>query len=132
MVLKSNRFWLVVLGVLLALSALAAWFIATRTVPAAQEEIGPVAVITLDGQEVERIDLGAVTGEYTLSYTGKSGITNVVEVKPGKIRVREATCPDQICVYQGWITESVMPIVCLPNSLIISIASGESEVDGLA
>ena len=112
---KSNRFWLLLLGAILALSAAGALYVYTRT-PA-----GTTAVITLDGQEVGRVDLSAVTQTYTLTYTGQSGLTNTVEIAPGKIRVLEADCPDQICVHQGWIETGVTPIVCLPNSLSIQI-----------
>ncbi len=125
MKIKSNRFWLGILGGLLVLCAAAALFIFTRT------STGTVAVITLDGAEAARIDLSAVTQDYTISYTGKSGITNLVEISPGKIRVREADCPDQVCVRQGWIETGVAPIVCLPNSLVIQITgASDPEIDG--
>lgn len=122
---KSNKFWLALLGALLVLSALAALLL-WRQVPK-----GTVAVVTLDGQEVHRVDLSNVTQGYTLSYTGKSGVTDVVEVAPGAIRVRESDCPDQICVHQGWIRTGVAPIVCLPNSLTITIKGGDTGLDGV-
>lgn len=122
----SNRFWLILLAVILAGSALAAVFLFSR-VPT-----GSTAAIYLDGKLVDRIDLSTVTEAYTLTYTGKSGITDVVEVAPGKIRVKEADCPDQVCVHQGWIETGVVPIVCLPNALVIQIEDGsaEPEIDG--
>lgn len=129
MILKkplSNRFWLILLAVVMAGSALAAWLVFSRT------PSGSTAVIYLDGEEVNRIDLSAVTEAYTLTYTGKDGITNVVEAAPGKIRVKEATCPDQVCVHQGWIENGVVPVVCLPNALVIQIEDGSAapEIDG--
>lgn len=122
----SNRFWLILLGVIVAGSALAAWLLLAR-VPT-----GSIAAIYLDGELVERIDLAAVTESYTRTYTGKSGITDVVEVARGKIRVKEADCPDQVCVHQGWIETGVVPVVCLPNALVIQIEDGsaEPEIDG--
>lgn len=123
---KSNKFWLGVLATLLVISALGAWLVMTRT------GTGTTAVITLDGTEVERIDLARVTQTYTLSCTGKSGITNVVEVQPGAIRVKEADCPDRICVKQGWIRTGVAPLVCLPNALTITIEGGDSGLDGMS
>lgn len=122
---KSNKFWLALLAAILAVSAAAAVFVYTRT------PSGTVAVVTLDGQEVHRVDLSWVSEGYALSYTGKNGITNVVEVSPGAIRVREADCPDQICVRQGWIRTGVAPIVCLPNSLVIEIKNGGGDIDGV-
>lgn len=122
----SNRFWLILLTVVVSGSALAAWLLFSRV------STGSTAVIYLDGEQVNRIDLSAVTESYTLTYTGKSGITDVVEVAPGKIRVKEATCPDQVCVHQGWIKNGVAPLVCLPNALVIQIEDGstEPEIDG--
>ena len=122
----SNRFWLILLGVIVAGSALAAWLLLSRV------STGSIAAIYLDGELVERIDLAAVTESYTRTYTGKSGITDVVEVARGKIRVKEADCPDQVCVHQGWIETGVVPVVCLPNALVIQIEDGSAEpaIDG--
>lgn len=114
----SNRTWLLILAAVMALCALAAALVFSRA------PRGSVAVVTLDGVEVHRVDLKTVDEGYTLSFTGQSGITNVVEVAPGEIRVREATCPDRVCVRQGWIKNGVAPIVCLPNRLVIEITSG--------
>lgn len=114
----SNRTWLFILAAVMALCALATVLVFSRA------PRGSVAVVTLDGVEVHRVDLKTVDEEYTLSFTGRSGITNVVEVAAGQIRVREASCPDQVCVRQGWIKNGVAPIVCLPNRLVIEITSG--------
>lgn len=116
----SNRTWLLILGALLALSLVAA------TAVFFLSPSGTTAVITLNGTEVERVDLSQVRETYTRRFTGESGITDVVEIAPGRIRVREADCPDQVCVRQGWIENSVAPIVCLPNRLVIEI-QGETD-----
>ncbi len=122
----SNKTWLLILGGLLALSAAAAALLYART------PSGTVAVVTLDGAEVHRVDLSQVTESYELSFTGESGITDVVEVAPGKIRVLQADCPDQVCVRQGWIETGVAPIVCLPNRLVIEITGGpDAGIDGV-
>lgn len=123
---RSNRFWLCLLGALLALSLGGAWLLRGLTAP------GTVAVITLDGAEVERVDLSAVTREYTLSFTGERGLTNVLQVVPGNIRVLEADCPDQVCVHQGWIGTGAAPIVCLPNQLVIKLENApRGGLDGV-
>lgn len=111
----SNRFWLLVLGSLVLLSGIAAGILFFGRKP------GSMACIYLDGALQTQIDLSTVTEPYTLSYTGSSGITNLVEVAPGKIRVQKADCPDQICVHQGWIQTSIQPVICLPNALVIQI-----------
>lgn len=116
----SNRFWIILLGAVLAVSAAVAVYFAVRpTAP------GDTAVIYLDGKLVEQVDLSRVTENYTKEYTGLSGLTNKVEFAPGTVRVLEATCPDQICVYQGWVEAGDFPIACLPNSLIIHVVAAE-------
>ncbi len=117
---KSNRFWLILLGVVLAVSAAAAIYLLTR--PAAP---GDTALVYLDGQQVDRVDLSKVTENYTKEYTGQSGLANPVEFGPGMVRVAEATCPDQVCVYQGWVEADGFPSACLPNTLIIQVIAAE-------
>ncbi len=105
---------------LLLLAAASALFLLTR-----RGESGElVARISLDGAVVEEIDLSALTQPKTLTVTGKSGLQNTIVAEPGRIYVREADCPDQICVHQGAITDGTVPIVCLPNHLIIELIGG--------
>jgi len=54
---------------------------------------------------------------------------NTVEVEAGRVRVSQADCPDQICVRQGWISDGTVPIVCLPNQLIVQIEGGGKRLD---
>lgn len=67
--------------------------------------------IRLDGTEEPKI----------LTVTGENGCVNRIEVKPPGIRVLSASCPDQICVKQGFIRDSGLPITCLPNRLVIRL-----------
>ena len=92
----------------------------------------PVARITLDGELVEEIDLTEVKEARTFTVEGESGLTNTILVEPGRIRVSEAGCPDQICVHQGFISDGTAPIVCLPNKLIIQIIGGGEALDAAA
>ncbi|MBE3576478.1 MAG: Gx transporter family protein [Limnochordales bacterium] len=45
----------------------------------------------------------------------------VLEVAPGKIRVRESTCPDRICVRTGWINNPAQAIVCVPLQTVVTV-----------
>ena len=92
----------------------------------------PVARISLDGTLVKEIDLEAVEAPRSFSLEGVGGLTNTIQVEPGRIRVSEAACPDQICVHQGWISDRTAPIVCLPNRLIIEITGGGEALDAAA
>lgn len=93
---------------------------------------GAVARITLDGELVEEIDLSAVTQAYTFTVEGPGGFTNTIQVEHGRIRVLEAGCPDQVCVNQGYISDGTVPIVCLPNRLVIEIVGGGDSLDAAA
>ncbi|MGE4275860.1 MAG: NusG domain II-containing protein [Lawsonibacter sp.] len=115
-----------VILLLLALTAAAA----TAFLWLGQEKTShPVARITLDGEVVKEIDLDKVEVPYSFTLTGSSGLTNTILVEHGCIRVSEASCPDQICVHQGYISDGTVPIVCLPNKLIIEIVGGGEALD---
>ena len=78
-----------------------------------------LAVITLDGETVRTIDLDrAADEEFTIS--GENGF-NVISVKNGQISVTQASCPDKVCVKHGELHSKALPIVCLPNKLVIRL-----------
>lgn len=79
------------------------------------------ADIYQDGELFETIRLDTVTDEYTFEVPGEGGASNTVCVRPGSIAIISATCPDQICVHQGFISTSLLPITCLPNRLVIRV-----------
>lgn len=47
----------------------------------------------------------------------------VVEVRGGRVRVRESTCPDQYCVRTGWIDRPGQSIVCVPGRVVIAVVA---------
>ena len=122
--MKRNVLW--VAGGLIAVVALACMALFTGKDEAPAQA---TARITLDGEVVEEIDLEGLTERKTLTLTGKSGLTNTIVAEHGKIWVAEADCPDQICVNQGAISNSTVPIVCLPNHLVIEIVGGGDGLD---
>ena len=89
----------------------------------------PVARISRDGVLLEEIDLNQVEESYTLTFEDERG-TNTVLVEPGRIRISEADCPDQVCVNQGFISDGTVPIVCLPHRLLVEIVGAEGDLDG--
>jgi hypothetical protein len=82
------------------------------------------ATITVAGKVLHTIDLDPVGGNEMMQITGRLGPATV-EVAGGRIRMREANCPEQICVKQSWIQAPGSTIVCLPGEIII-------HIDGLA
>ena len=84
------------------------------------------AELYLHGTLVDSIDLNAVTEIRTIELSA-DGHTNVVEIRPGSIGIISADCPDQICVHQGFISDSALPITCLPHDVIIKVRPTEES-----
>ena len=57
---------------------------------------------------------------------GKGGY-NTICIKEGGIFVEAANCPNQICVHQGEIRNSLLPITCIPHGLVIELYSLDKE-----
>lgn len=53
-----------------------------------------------------------------------------MQIEEHKIRMLEAECPDHICMDMGWL-DSGMPIVCLPNHLVIQFTDKSSGIDSI-
>lgn len=86
--------------------------------------------IVRDSKVLYTFDLSkAEDTTFDIDYNGS---TNTVEIKDGKIRVLKADCPDNTCVHMGWLSSSAMPIVCLPNHIVIEFAENNSEIDAVA
>lgn len=88
------------------------------------------ADIISEGNLVTTIPLWQVETPYTLEITCKDGGKNTISIASAEISVISATCPDQICVRQGAVSDSRLPIVCLPNRLVIQLR--EATVDPIS
>ena len=119
---KATKF---LLGALLLAAVASAAFLLLKP----EEPSRPVARITLNGTIVNEIDLDSELLPKTFTYEGVGGFTNTIVAEKGRIRVESAGCPDQVCVHQGWISDGTVPIVCLPNKLIIEIKGGGESLD---
>ena len=119
--LASTRFWIVCFLLLILVSIGAILYFKTSA-------NGTVAVIMQDNAEINRIALDSVNEPYTMRIDNKDGGYNVILVEHGKISVIEASCPDGVCIHQGAISDDLMPIVCLPNKLSITIEKADSEL----
>ena len=80
---------------------------------------------------------GKVYGTYPLSKNQtitieEDGRYNQVVIEDGTVHMHEANCDNQLCVRQGTISKNSIPIVCLPNMVIVTIVDGEEEVDVLS
>lgn len=83
---------------------------------------------------VVKID-GEVKETYSLMDSREVTInnSNVFVIENGKVKMKEADCPDQICVKHKAISKNKETIVCLPNKVIIEVVSDEEpELDTIA
>ena len=114
----KNRFWILIIAVIFVLSAAVAVYQYVHKTP------GRLAEIYQDGVLIQTVDLSRDT-EFTI--TNDAGGYNRIQVRDGAIAVIEASCPDKVCIHQGAISDSAQPIVCLPNKLVIRIASPSQD-----
>ena len=122
--MKKNVFWIILIAAVAVLSAGAALWLHSHSAS------GTVANVYIDGTCVRSIDLDALKETELFTVSGPVG-ENTIQAEPGRIRVSHADCPDQVCVHMGWLTEEGgMPIVCLPNHLVIRLENAAPTVDG--
>jgi len=123
--LKTDRFWLIVFGLVVAVSVITASLLG-RT-PANRVSIYRDGILT------ESVNLNAITEPYTIEVIGNNsnGGFNVLEVEPGRIRMQKADCPDKTCLRQGWVSDGVIPIVCLPNRVVVTLESENTDIDAM-
>ena len=84
--------------------------------------------ITVDGREYGTYSLFE---EQTITI-GEGDTKNIIEIKNGKAYMKDASCPDQLCVDQNAISFDKESIICLPNKVVITVISDiESDLDGI-
>lgn len=82
------------------------------------------AQILQDGKVIQTVDLQSVTEAYEFEVRAADGF-NRIRVEQGKIAVIDSDCPDKICVKQGFIENSALPVVCLPHKLSVVITDND-------
>ena len=90
---------------LTALAALYTWFWKPS------EEV----VVTVNGEEVLRLPLN---DDAEIWIDGYDGGRNLLVIENGEAYVREASCPDLVCVHTGKVTE-LKSVVCAPNRVTV-------------
>lgn len=90
---------------------------------------GNTVVVTVDGEKVYE----TVLSEEQVYQIPVNNGKNVLEIRDGAARMKEADCPDQICRKHKEISKSGETIVCLPHKVVIEIQSDMEtrELDGI-
>ncbi|MFW6119641.1 MAG: NusG domain II-containing protein [Petrotogales bacterium] len=53
----------------------------------------------------------------------------IVEVSNKRMRIKESNCPQQLCVKMGWVSSPGVPIVCIPNKVMVIIEPENNKND---
>lgn len=118
--MKRTKFWVILIVIVLLLSVAASVFVFRAHIS------GGVVGVYHHGELVKKIHLDTVTTPYTFTV-GDASDYNVVSVERGRICVSDASCPDHVCMKTGWISDGAVPIVCLPNELVIKVEGGAAD-----
>ena len=123
--MKKTGFWIAVIAVIFAVAVGALLW------QHLSKKDALIAEIYVEGRCERTIDLSEVTEPETFEVVGAIG-TNTVLVEPGRICITEADCPDHVCIQMGWLSaEQQMPIVCLPNKVVIQLAEETESHTGI-
>lgn len=121
--MKNSHFWILVVAMTAVMCLVGMALIPIFIEP------GATAEIRQDGTLLHTLSLDEPA---QLTIDAPNGGSNSIVVRNGRICVAHATCPDQVCVNQGWVDTSATPIVCLPHGLVIEVKGGEQDIDAAA
>jgi hypothetical protein len=115
--LKKMRYDIILIIVLLIVS------VSALLLMNAFKTEGAYVVVSVNGTEVNRYALDQ-EGGYSLN-----GGTNILVIKGGVAYLKDANCPDKLCVNQGSVHFTGQTITCLPNKLTVSVVGKAGDVD---
>lgn len=116
-IFTSNTFWIILFLVLAIISTIIIFIMQSA------KTVGKTAEIYSNNKLIKTVSLNK-DDEFTI----KNGDNyNIIRIRNGKISVCESNCKNQICVKQGEIDNSLLPIVCVPNRLVIRVDSSKQE-----
>lgn len=79
-----------------------------------------IVEVVQDNKVIYKLNLDTEENREIIVKYGDS--SNTILIEEGEIRVSHAECPDKTCVNMGRLYSDSLPIVCLPNHLIIRFA----------
>jgi len=85
--------------------------------------------IIVDGQKVKEAALDVAMEELVMQ--GVKGPFSV-EIKDGRVRMKDSTCPNKLCVKMGWIRHEGQVVCCIPNRIVLKITGKRESYDALA
>ena len=95
-------------------------------------ERGSLVVVRQDGRILYELSLEENrTGENALRLESGDGY-NLLVIEARKAFIREADCPDKLCVKQRAIFRQGESLICLPHRLVVTVENGvQGELDAV-
>jgi hypothetical protein len=123
MLLKKLKLFDFVIAATLVLSSLVSYKLLSS------KSDGEAVHVSVNSKPYSRWNLNV---NKTISDTIKSnGETLVLERTNGTIRVKEATCPDKVCLHIGKICRNGERIICIPARVVIEIGEDKKGFDAI-
>lgn len=127
---KHNRkydFLLLAVLAVIGLGLYAFYWFQSGKAPSGDGEPAYYVQVEVNNRVEQLIPLTA-DGDYTFRNIYSKG-ENILHIEDGGVSMQSASCPDQVCVYQGIITPpTLIPIVCMPNVVYVSLVE-RSEIN---
>jgi len=84
------------------------------------------AIVTVEGKQKYKLNMSedveiVLTKDKYPSLLGEM----IIEIKDGRVRVKKEESPLHYCSMQGWVDSVAKPIVCLPNSVVVTVMGQE-------
>jgi len=89
---------------------------------------GKNVVVSVDGNVMYTFSLEE-NREFEIK--GYDGGTNYLVIEDGEVYLKDASCPDLLCVHMGKIRSIGQSIICLPNRVVVEIVDGEKSSDNM-
>lgn len=115
-----NRVKIIIIAVIVLFLAAAA-----GTVYVMRPSESRLAEVVQDGKVIYTFDLSTADDQTITVISADGSSSNTITICDGQISMSDAECPDKTCVKTGILRSESIPIVCLPNKLIIRFCDEE-------
>ncbi len=101
-------------------------FVAIILILSMMNTSGNQVVVSIDGVESYSFPLNE---DLEFEITGYEGGTNYLVIDDGEAYLKDASCPDHLCVHMGKISRAGQSIICLPNRVVVEIKGNDKQND---
>ena len=118
------KFWTLICAALVILSAIGT--VLTYTAK------GGDRIQILSRGELVYEGASRAVGEEICITVGEGDKTNTVIIDEKGVYIASASCEGCDCVNMGYLKSAYMPLVCLPNELIVKFVSADDGIDSVS